>query len=350
MFEKNTIKLIECIILLKVTFNQMKTMETANYLQEQEQKTLGRLARILNPHRELNPYNRYSYLYLLPTNECNYCCACCYTDSQHGLKHTRLPRDFTEELIKEAHGIDQIILSGGEVSILPHIDEIILAAAENATSVLVYTNGSGFLDRSRITKDKLDSDTCYGAVLESLAVRFSAFPNNVEIALPVTSYHLQNNHPAHRFHRSIIDAGSELAHQWYEQPDKPAVRFIVKTTPGQPNSGNDLIKHFKLGNFGKTGAAFPGHIWATGRGINIVDAKRPIQDRLPGNEDVAFSGGVHVNYLGVYSNEKPMLKDLHNMFRDEIPDSGKICSLNANTTIDELVRDVENYLSALYEH
>jgi len=111
---------------------------------------VGRIAIILNALRDIYSQTSFGFFYL--TNECNYSCKMCYMDSRPGMMDTRIGLELSLELMQELKGIDEIILSGGELTLLAHHEKQLRAACSAARLVAVYTNGTGFINKTEISK------------------------------------------------------------------------------------------------------------------------------------------------------------------------------------------------------
>lgn len=298
---------------------------------ENELVTPGRLARILNPFREQNPYRGTSYGFLILTNECDGGCDICYMDSRPGLIETRLNPTLVFGLIPEFQDIDEIILSGGEPTLHPSFGNILQAASQAAKMVTVFTNGSGFLDKSLLRGAGESPETIAFWVRKSMEQNLSMIPPNVEIAFPVTESHLQ----ARSYHQQIIQVAATLAREWISRDDRSQIRFIVKNTPGKPGSGEELIQRFGIEGLGLTGARFPGPISGHGRAANITKEVDSM------HKSTKFKGGIHIDYHGVFANEPSLLARFH---FGEVT-NGQICPINSDTTVEEIVQKVSEYLS-----
>lgn len=306
-----------------------------------EPKTAGRLANILNNFRQANKFGGTSYGFFYLTNECNYACDMCYMDSKPGLKNTRLNPELSKGIMREFQGIDEIIISGGEITILPYFAEQIQTAAEVAGFVTVFTNGTGFVDRSVLRQTEDNFEAIRDAVKLSMEEKLQKISPNVEITIPVTAYHLVSDsaHKAHKYHEAIVTAGATLAREWFDRNDRPKIRFIAKNTPGQPNSGQEIIDRFGIQDLGSTGAAFPGGISKNGRGVSIMDARNPSEVTSK------IEGGIHINHQGVFANEPSLLQKLH--LSNVTP--GEICSIESSTSVEEIVNSVVNFVERVRE-
>ncbi len=82
------------------------------------------------------------------SRRCNFRCAYCYVPHE-----SELGNELTKEEIKDsvsqaqALGARKIILLGGEPSIYPHLEEIVLFLSERGLETELFTNGTGITDR-----------------------------------------------------------------------------------------------------------------------------------------------------------------------------------------------------------
>lgn len=265
------------------------------------------LAQAVNSLGKYKNNDRSGFAFLYLTNECNYRCECCYMNSRPGLTKTRLNMPLLSDVVSQLIGLDEIVLSGGEPFIHPDFDAVLELSSRAAKSVRVYTNGL--------------------SLRKNMADKLSTVLPNVEIVLPVTRYHL-----AHRGHEETIKSAVPLAREWMERADKPRIRFKVKCILGDPEDVSMLIRRFGLDDLLAVGCN-TGRIFSDGRAENLRGAYQ--QSSVIGPD-----GGIYINHLGVYANERALLKELH--FGESTDD--RICTIANQTTADEITKRVNSYL------
>lgn len=304
-------------------------MERATLNQEE-------LGFLLNKFRHLDKRRGSSSLNFYLTKRCDRECAMCYTDSSPRIRGTDMDFSVVKLLLDYFVGVDNVTLTGGEISILPQIDNLVSYAASRVKKVYVQTNGIGFIRPSSF-KEK---NSVY-RVYTDLKKRFESFPKNVQVVLPATEFHMSSNLGGKANHNIVIQAASRLAHEW-DDTEHPQVRFIVKNTPGVEGSGDKIIKIFNLEGLPKDGVDnFPGFITNTGRGITVLGM--PKED-IPNSKSVydGFEGGLSINSGAVFVNETPLVRE---WLTGKKADEGVVVRLDQGLSFNEVRSKLRDFLT-----
>ncbi len=255
----------------------------------------GELGLLLNKFRHLDGRRKSSHLDFYLTRKCDRKCAMCYTDSGLGITNTDINFGLVRSLLTDFSGVDNATFTGGEISILQGIDELINFAADRVRKLYVQTNGIGFV-RATSFRDIDPAESVH----HDLKEKFTLFPKNVQLVLPVTEFHMLSELGGRDSHRVVVKAASRLAHEWKDDGLHPQIRFIVKNTPGNDGSGDRMIKEFNLEGLSKDGVDnYPGFITNTGRGVNVLGMAKEV---IPNSKslDEQFEGGFSISNSAVF--------------------------------------------------
>lgn len=252
-----------------------------------------------------------SFAFIYITNECQLNCAHCSFQSRPSQPHTRVDEKVLLRALDELRGIRNITLTGGEPTLHPGFKAILSKAAESTDIVYVMTNGINLVGKDRLRY--LDKRNDQNELVKRLKDSLKSFPENVHLFFPLDSFHLKTFKPF----GFLIQGLSVLAGEWNQVEDKPFVGFLSNEVSKEKSQ--ELIERFAVESSTHTGTALFAP-WRKANNVKEWYLMHPL-NRTP------FTGGLYMNYKGVYLNEASLIMDL----REEICTDLKIGKLNPNS-------------------
>jgi len=261
--------------------------------------------------RRLNAQSdNHSFAFLYITNECQLNCAHCSFKSGPAQHHTRMDERVVIDLLDELRGVGDITITGGEPTLHPGFMPIVMCAAERARVVYLMTNGIHLVGKPKL-KSLYERNDQKG-LREVLQKSLASFPHNVHFFFPLDSFHLKT----FRTFRFLIKGVTTLAKEWNNLPGKAYVGFLSNEVSKEKSQ--ELVEEFGVASSTHIGTALFAP-WRKTSKIKEWYFMHPL-NRTP------FSGGLYINFKGVYLNEASLLVDL----REGVETNLKIGILNSN--------------------
>jgi len=263
-----------------------------------------------------------SFAFIYVTNECQLNCTHCSFQSSPVQPHTRVDEKVILRILDELKGIRDITLTGGEPTLHPAFEKILSKAAENARIVYVMTNGINLVGKDRLRYFSKKED--HNGLVKRLEDSLESFPENVHLFFPLDSFHLKTFKPF----SFLIQGLAALAREWNHMPEKAFIGFISNEVSKEKSQ--EFIEKFTVESCTHIGTA----LFAPWRKASNVWEWYLIHslNRTP------FTGGLYINFKGVYLNEASLLVDL----REGIVTDLKIGKLSCNES-------EKNQLEMLYK-
>ena len=252
----------------------------------------------------------HSFAFIYITNECQLNCAHCSFQSSTTQHSTRIDESVLLRALDELKGVRDITLTGGEPMIHPGFKRVLSKAAENAGIVYLMTNGINLVGKDRLRD--LEENRDHHELVKRLKSSLKSFPENVHLFFPLDSFHLKTFKPFY----FLIQGLAALAEEWNRKFKRPFVGFLSNEVSKEKS--RELIKKFAVESCAHIGTALFAP-WRKAHNVEEWYYMHPL-NRMP------FTGGLYINFKGVYLNEASLLMDL----REGIATDLKIGKLNHN--------------------
>jgi hypothetical protein len=214
------------------------------------------------------------------------------------------------DVLEELRGVGDITITGGEPTLHPGFTPIVMCAAEQARIVYLMINGIHLVGKPKL-KSLYERNDQKG-LREVLQKSLASFPHNVHFFFPLDSFHLKTFRTYHFF----IQGVALVAKEWNQLSNKPSIGFLSNEV--SKAKSQELIETYGVETYTHIGTALFAP-WRKASKIKEWYFMYPL-NRTP------FSGGLYINFKGVYLNEASLLVDL----REGVETNLKIGILNSN--------------------